>query len=100
MPFANNNGINIHYKVEGQGPPLVLLHGGLTKIQGFYEFGYVEALKESCQLILIDLRGHGKSDKLHSPDQYSYSLFIDDIICVLDGLEIESFHLIDLIKQT
>jgi pimeloyl-ACP methyl ester carboxylesterase len=28
MPYANNNGVKIYYEVEGQGPPLVLAHGG------------------------------------------------------------------------
>ena len=27
MPFVNNQGVRIHYQVEGQGPPLVLLPG-------------------------------------------------------------------------
>jgi pimeloyl-ACP methyl ester carboxylesterase len=27
MPYANNNGIRIHYEVEGSGPPLLLHHG-------------------------------------------------------------------------
>ena len=28
MPYADNNGVRIHYEVEGNGPPLVLQHGG------------------------------------------------------------------------
>ena len=27
MPYASNNGVRIHYEVEGKGPPLVLQHG-------------------------------------------------------------------------
>ena len=27
MPYADNNGVRIHYQVEGAGPPLVLHHG-------------------------------------------------------------------------
>ena len=27
MPYADNAGVRIHYGVEGEGPPLVLVHG-------------------------------------------------------------------------
>jgi len=29
MPFVENNGIKIHYVVEGQGPPLVIIHASM-----------------------------------------------------------------------
>jgi len=32
MPYANNQGVRIHYEVEGTGPPLVLQHGGIDCI--------------------------------------------------------------------
>ena len=67
MPYAINQGIKINYQIEGDGPSLVLLHGGLSNLQMWYELGYVEALKNDYQLILIDLRGHGSSDKPGMP---------------------------------
>lgn len=92
MPFINNNGINIHYKVEGQGPPLVMLHGLFGSLQDFYECGYVDALQESHQLILIDHRGHGQSDKPHASEHYTFQIFADDVIAIVNALEIEDFH--------
>lgn len=65
MAYADNNGIRIHYQVEGDGPPLVLQHGYSDSLESWYEFGYVDKLKSQCQLILIDARGHGASDKPH-----------------------------------
>ncbi|MDP6798348.1 MAG: alpha/beta hydrolase [SAR202 cluster bacterium] len=64
MPFADNEGTRIHYHVEGSGPPLVLQHGLTSSLENWYAYGYVEPLKAAHQLILIDVRGHGKSDNL------------------------------------
>lgn len=41
MPFVNNSGVNIHYHVEGDGPPLVLQHGFSSSIRNWYANGYV-----------------------------------------------------------
>ena len=67
MPFANNEDIQIHYEVEGAGPPVVLQHGLTSNISAWYDYGYVSALKKDYQLILISARGHGQSHKPHVP---------------------------------
>ena len=54
MPYANNQGIRIHYQVEGEGPPLVLVHGLNLSLDWWRLKGYVEALKNDYQLVLID----------------------------------------------
>jgi hypothetical protein len=33
MPYADNQGVRIHYQVEGDGPPLVMQHGFTDSIQ-------------------------------------------------------------------
>jgi hypothetical protein len=33
MPYANNQGVRIHYEVEGEGPPLVLMHPGFLSLE-------------------------------------------------------------------
>jgi hypothetical protein len=43
MPYADNQGVRIHYKVEGSGLPLVLQHGFTQSVEDWYECGYVEA---------------------------------------------------------
>jgi pimeloyl-ACP methyl ester carboxylesterase len=92
MPFANNKGVRIHYEVEGAGPPLVMLHGFYGTMLDWYEYEYVEALKDDFQLILIDQRGHGISDKPHESEKYTAKLFADDVVAVLDELAIEEFN--------
>ncbi len=94
MPYVQNGDINIYYEVEGKGPPLVMLHGLTSKLEGWKETDYVGALKDEYQLILMDFRGHGKSDKPHDPAMYTVEKIVGDVIAVLDRLNIQTanFH--------
>src|SRR5688572_13885545 len=59
MPYADHQGVWIHYQVEGEGPPLALQHGFSGSLEDWQEFGYTDRLKQDYQLILVDARGHG-----------------------------------------
>ncbi|MDO8749575.1 MAG: alpha/beta fold hydrolase [Dehalococcoidia bacterium] len=89
MPFASNSGIRIHYEVEGEGPSMVLQHGFTTSLEGWRAAGYVDALKGDYQLILVDARGHGASDKPHAPEAYEGTFMAGDVVAVLDDLGID-----------
>jgi pimeloyl-ACP methyl ester carboxylesterase len=92
MPYSINRGVRIHYRVEGEGQPLVLQHGFTDSLETWYDLGYVEALKSNYRLILIDARGHGASDKPHEPDAYERERNVADISSVLDDLNIPRAH--------
>ncbi len=92
MPFAENNGIRIHYEVEGQGPPLVIQHGFTSSIETVQLLGYSDSLKDSHQVILLDARGHGLSDKPHTPESYGLQPAVNDVVAVLDALNISRAH--------
>lgn len=90
MPYATNpdDDIQIYYETEGAGPPLVLLHPFTLSLESWRQTGYTAALAETSQLTLIDLRGHGKSDKPRRPPMHSLEKQTGDIIAVLDDLNI------------
>lgn len=88
MPYVDNRGVRIHYEVEGEGPPLVLQHGFAQSMEGWYLCGYVDALKSNYRLVLIDARGHGKSDKPHDRAAYTWPVGATDVLAVLDALDI------------
>ncbi len=92
MPYVKNQGVRIHYEVEGQGCPLVLHHGSFGSLNDWRESGYVEALRPNYRLILIDARGHGASTKPHDPDAYRMELRVSDIVAVLDDLGVATAH--------
>jgi pimeloyl-ACP methyl ester carboxylesterase len=56
---VNANGIDYYYEIQGEGEPLLVLHGGLGSID---LFGPSPALRAAGrQLIAVDLHGHGRT---------------------------------------
>lgn len=93
MPFAQNpDGTKINYEVIGEGPPLVLQHGLLSDLNTWKSRGYVDALQDTFQLILVDSRGHGESDKPDESEAYELRARITDLATVLNALEIDQAH--------
>jgi pimeloyl-ACP methyl ester carboxylesterase len=86
MPYADNNGVKIHYEVEGDGPPLILQHGVTSNLNSWRQNGYADTLREKYKLILVDARGHGLSDKPHQVEAYKSENVTEDIIQILNDL--------------
>ena len=68
---------------DGEGPAMVLLHGGTLNLRMFDP--QVEALAENYQLIRMDLRGYGRSS---TPAENPYR-HCDDVAVVLDYLGVD-----------
>jgi pimeloyl-ACP methyl ester carboxylesterase len=86
---VRNDGVTIRYDVVGQGRPLVLLHGWGVDRSWWTEAGYVDELKDEYRLVVVDLRGHGASDKPHDAASYKVGLMADDVLAVAaaEGLD-------------
>ena len=81
---ANVNGISIYYAVYGQGPAVILLHGGLANAD--YWGNQIKALMQRRTVIVMDSRGHGRSTRDTRP--YGYDLMADDVVALLDFLNV------------
>ena len=92
IPYADNNGVQIRYEVEGNGLPLVLVLGLTAYLELWYELGYVDSLKKDYRLVPMDIRGHGGSDKPHDPEAYRLELLAADVVAVMDDLKIGKAH--------
>jgi pimeloyl-ACP methyl ester carboxylesterase len=79
-----SDGVRIYYERIGQGPPVVLHHGSTQTLKRWHMCGYVEALRGRFDLILIDPRGHGGSDKPYDRDAYTLEQRVADVIRVID----------------
>jgi pimeloyl-ACP methyl ester carboxylesterase len=77
-------GAEIHYEVHGDGPPLVLLHGGVDPSQTFG--APLAAMARTHRVIAIHLRGHGLSTDTDAP--WSAETMADDVAAVLRHLGI------------
>ena len=86
MPFADSGGVKIYYEVVGQGDPLVLIQGYGHHL---LHWGTLpsEFAKLQYQVILIDNRGVGRSDKPDAP--VTIAVMADDVCKVLDALSIK-----------
>jgi pimeloyl-ACP methyl ester carboxylesterase len=82
MPKINRNGVNIHYEVHGDGPPLLLTHG-YSSTSAMWQ-GQIEALSKHHKLVLWDMRGHGQSDYPDDASAYSEALTVADMAALFD----------------
>lgn len=96
MPYATNasDGVRVWYEVEGRGPPVTLLHGTTGSLSAFRDLGWAEALRDRYRLILVDLRGHGRSDKPHDIVAYHWDVMAADVVAVLDHIGIDAAHVV------
>jgi len=85
--FVDRGGLRYHYLDEGQGEPVVMLHGNPT--WSFYYRNLVLALRDSYRCIVPDHIGCGLSDK-PGADRYDFSLKsrIDDFTHLMDSLDV------------
>ncbi len=94
----DSNGVKIRYVTEGTGEAVVLIHGwmGDSSMWGRDPSGNTRLNTKDTdgfQLIALDCRGHGKSDKPHDPAKYGPEMAAD-VVRLLDHLKIEKAHLI------
>ncbi len=92
MPNENVKDIEMYYEVTGEGDPLLLIHGLGSSTRDWEE--QVPFFSEKYQVITIDLRGHGKTDKPKGP--YSIKMFAEDIAELLKKLGITSTHVLGI----
>ncbi|MBX3497869.1 MAG: alpha/beta fold hydrolase [Alphaproteobacteria bacterium] len=92
MSYAENDGVRIYYEIEGSGPPLLLQHGFSQNLNDWRQLGYVKELASRYQVVLMDARGHGQSDKPHDPEDYSIDKHVADVLAVMNAAGIERAH--------
>jgi pimeloyl-ACP methyl ester carboxylesterase len=90
MPSFHNGAVEIAYLDEGEGAPIVLVHGfASTKDVNWVYPTWVSLLRQSGRrVIALDNRGHGASSKLYDPEQYHIGTMASDVRALLDHLNI------------
>lgn len=92
MPKKRIGDIDIYYEMTGEGEPLLLIHGLGSSTRGWVT--QVPEFSKKYQVITIDLRGHGKTDKPKGP--YSMAMFAKDIVNFLKSLEVGPIHVLGI----
>ncbi|MBX5157106.1 MULTISPECIES: alpha/beta hydrolase [unclassified Rhizobium] len=83
---VGRDGARIWYATYGDGPPVILLHGGLGH-SGNWGYQVPALLSSGRRVVLIDSRGHGRSTRDSRP--YTYELMAADVLAVMDDLSLE-----------
>jgi len=84
-----DDGTRLHYVAEGNGPPIVLVGGKTSSIDGAW-WRYIPPLAQRLKVIAFDNRGAGQSDKPDTP--YSTALMANDALAVLGAAGETSAH--------
>jgi pimeloyl-ACP methyl ester carboxylesterase len=87
----NSDGVRIAFLDEGQGEPILLIHGFASSVRfNWIEPGWVSLLtRNGRRVIAFDNRGHGASEKLYDEAAYGAPLMAEDARRLLDHLGIE-----------
>jgi pimeloyl-ACP methyl ester carboxylesterase len=88
------NGVKVRYFIQGKGEPVVLIHGWLSSAEINWVLpGTSALLAKNYQVIALDLRGHGRSDKPTKEEAYGSEL-IEDVVRLLNHLKIKQAHVV------
>jgi pimeloyl-ACP methyl ester carboxylesterase len=88
MPSFSHDGVDIAFLDEGEGEPIVLVHGfASNKEVNWVATGWVSTLtRAGRRAIALDNRGHGASAKPYDPAAYHTGIMADDIRALIDHL--------------
>jgi len=88
MPRFQHGSVEIAYLDEGEGAPIVLVHGfASTKDVNWVQPGWVATLTRGRRrVIALDNRGHGQSTKLYDPAEYHTTKMAEDVQALMDHL--------------
>ncbi len=92
MPFLEFKGKQIYHKSEGEGYPLLLLHGNVVSSLMFAR--EIEFYKDFFRVIYFDYPGHGRSERL---DKFDDDFWFYNALCaaeVLKHYKIDKCHVI------
>jgi pimeloyl-ACP methyl ester carboxylesterase len=76
VPFFDSSGLRLQYFEQGQGAPVLLIHGWGGRARRQWHKIIVE-LQHSYHFFALNLRGHGRSEEVEDPD-YDWAALIED----------------------
>jgi len=90
MQSFDSGGVEIAYVDDGEGDPILLLHGFASNVAtNWRDSHWLQTLTAaSRRAIAYDNRGHGRSEKLYDPSRYGAPMMAEDACRLLDHLEV------------
>ena len=84
------DGLMVHYRDEGKGPPVLLVHGTFSSLHTFD--AWTRILRDSYRVIRLDLPGFGLTGPTPN-GKYEISYYLDLFVQFLKNLHIEKCHI-------
>ena len=84
------DGVELAYERQGEGPAIVLVHGfGSSRVQNWRSTGWYGGLTAAgFSLVAMDCRGHGESGKPHDAAFYGHDRMAGDVIAVMQACDL------------
>lgn len=86
MPTIQANGIETYYERQGDGPPVVFIHGAIMDHRMWAT--QMDALVDEFTTVAYDVRGHGRTGGSDVPT-YTVDLYVEDLDALLTALDLE-----------
>jgi len=84
----NSDGVRIHYTVEGEGAPVILIHGLYSSAKMNWGMpGITADLAKQYRVIAFDCLGHGQSGKPEAEGAYGTNM-VEDVVQLMDHLHV------------
>jgi pimeloyl-ACP methyl ester carboxylesterase len=93
--FTSFDGTKIYYEVQGAGKPVLLIHGFIVNSSSWKSSPVYDSLQRNgFQVITLDLRGNGNSDKPHENEKYADNAEIKDIMSLAKLLKLKKYDVV------
>jgi len=90
VPHVHANGIDIHYTVEGAGPPLLMLHGATSAATEDWA-AQRPLFRQAFRIHLVDARGHAGT-RWEVSGGFDQEMLVADLLAFADALQLTTFH--------
>ena len=90
--ISSFDGTKIYYEVRGAGKPVLLVHGFIVNSNSWKHGAlYTGLLNAGYKVVILDMRGNGRSDKPHDSTSYDNDAEAKDIMMLMDKLKIKDY---------
>jgi pimeloyl-ACP methyl ester carboxylesterase len=93
MPELTVNGLRFHVIVEGEGAPVVLLHG-FPDTAHVWRHQILALVEADYRVIAPDLRGRGQTEAPARVEDYRLTNSVSDVAGIMDALGVERAHIV------
>src|ERR1700733_9096935 len=93
--FSSFDGTKIYYETRGTGKPVLLVHGFIVNSSSWKGTElYHDLLNKGYKVIILDMRGNGRSGKPHDSTAYDNDAEAKDIMLLMNLLKIKQYNVV------